>query len=69
MESEDELKEIYTKNRTCYHFDDIIRFWDRDIDFRDTLLDQNLRNERFENFLIYDISKLQNFTDCKTIAY
>ena len=32
MESEDKLKEIDTKNRSCYYFDDIIRFWDKDID-------------------------------------
>ena len=25
MESKNELKEIDTKNRTCYYFDDIIR--------------------------------------------
>ena len=25
MESKDELKEIYIKNRTCYYFDDIMR--------------------------------------------
>ena len=25
MESKDELKEINSKNRTCYYFDDIIR--------------------------------------------
>ena len=56
MENEDELKEIYIKNHTFYYFDDIIRFWDRDIDFSDTLLDENLREERFENILIYDIS-------------
>ena len=24
MESKDELKEIYIKNRTCYYFDDIM---------------------------------------------
>ena len=42
MESKDELKEIDIKNRTCYYFDDIIRFWDRDIDFRDILLDKKL---------------------------
>ena len=42
MESKDELKEIDIKNRTCYYFDDIIRSWDRDIDFRDILLDKKL---------------------------
>ena len=31
MESKDKLKEIDIKNRACYYFRDIIRFWDRDI--------------------------------------
>ena len=35
MESKDELAKIDIKNHTCYYFDDIIRFWDRDIDFCD----------------------------------
>ena len=51
MESKDKLKEIDIKNCTCYHFDDIIRFWDRDI-----LLDKKLYKEKYENILIYDIS-------------
>ena len=42
MESKDKLKEIGIKNRTCYYFDDIIRFWNRDIDFSDILLDEKL---------------------------
>ena len=41
MESKSELKEIDNKNFTCYYFDDIIRFWDRDVDFSDILLDKN----------------------------
>ena len=45
MESKDELKEIYIKNHTRYYFDDIIRFWDRVIDFRDILLDEKLYKE------------------------
>ena len=28
MESDDKLKEINIKNRTCYYFDDIIKFED-----------------------------------------
>ena len=40
MENKDELKEIVTKNCTCYYFDDIIRFWDKDINFSDILLDE-----------------------------
>ena len=42
MKSKDELKEIDIKNRTCYYFDDIIRFWDRVIGFSDILLDEKL---------------------------
>ena len=29
MESKDELKDYDIKNRTCYYFDEIIRFGDR----------------------------------------
>ena len=38
METNDELKEIDIKNRTCYYFDDIIRVID--IDFDHILLDK-----------------------------
>ena len=50
MESKDELKEIYIKNRKCYSFDDIMRIID--IDFSDILFDK----KSYENILIYDIS-------------
>ena len=33
MESNDELKEIHIKNRTCYHFNDIIKTKDFDFSF------------------------------------
>ena len=56
MESKDKLKEIAIKNRACYYFDDIIRFWDRDIDFSNILLDEKLCKEKSKNILIYDIS-------------
>ena len=56
MESKDKLKEIDIKNCMCYYFDDIIRFWDRDIHFCDILLDKKLYKEKYENILIYDIS-------------
>ena len=56
MKSKDELKEIDIKNYTCYYSDDRIRFWDRDIDFSDVLLDENLYKEKYENILVYDIS-------------
>ena len=55
MESKDELKEIDIKNRTCYYFDDMIRFWDRYVEFRNILLDEK-SYETYENILIYDIS-------------
>ena len=55
MDSKNELKEIDIKNRTCYYFDDIIRFLDRDIEFRDILLNEN-SYETYKNILIYDIS-------------
>ena len=50
MESKDELKEIDIKNRTCYYFDDIIRF--RNFVYNNISLDE----KTFENILIYDIS-------------
>ena len=56
MESKDELKEIDIKNRTCFCFDGEIRFWDRDIDFNNILLEEELYKENNENILIYDIS-------------
>ena len=39
----------------CNYFDDIIRFWDRNIDFDDILLDEELY-KKYENILIFDIS-------------
>ena len=48
--------EIDIKNPTCYYFDDIIRFWDRDIDFNDILLSKKLYKEKYQNILIDDIS-------------
>ena len=47
---------IKYKNHTCYNFDHIIRFWRRDIDFSDILLDKTLYKETQENTLIYGIS-------------
>ena len=48
MESKNEFKKIDIENRMCYYSDDIIRFWDRDIDFSDILLDEKLYKERNE---------------------
>ena len=39
-------KKIVIKNRTSYHFDDIIRIWDRDIDFSDILFHEKLHKEK-----------------------
>ena len=44
MDSNDELKEIEIKSRTCYYFDDIIKIEDFDLD--NILIDENLH----ENF-------------------
>ena len=38
MESNDKLKEIDIKNRTCYYFDDIIKM--EDFDFNNMLIDK-----------------------------
>ena len=54
MGSKNELKEI--ENRTWDYFDYIMRFWDRDIDFSDILLDEKLYNKKYENISIYNIS-------------
>ena len=56
MECKDELKEIDIKNCTRCYFDDIIRFWDRDIGFSDSLSDENLYKDKYDNFLIHGIS-------------
>ena len=48
MESKDKLIEIDIKN-------DIIRFLDRDIDFSEILLDEELYKEKYEFFLIHGI--------------
>ena len=32
-----------------------MRVWDKDIDFSDFLLDENLYQQKYENILIYDI--------------
>ena len=56
MESKDKLKETDIKNRTCYYFDDIFRFWDGDIEFSNISLNKNLYKETLKNVLIYDIS-------------
>ena len=56
MERKNELKEIDVKNHACYYFDDIYRFWDRDVNFSDILLVEKLYKEGNQNILVYDIS-------------
>ena len=45
MGSQDELKEIYVKNCTCY-FDDLMRVRDRDIEFSDIVLGKKIYKEK-----------------------
>ena len=49
MESNDELKEIDIKSRTCYYLDDIIKI-------EDFNLGNILMNEKSFIILVYDIS-------------
>ena len=53
MESNDELKEIDIKNRTCYYFGDIMRVVV--IDF-DNISSDKKSYETYKNILIFDIS-------------
>ena len=50
MESNNKLKDIDIKNRTCYYFDDGTRFEDFDLD--DILIDE----KSYKNILVYNIS-------------
>ena len=50
MDSNDELKEIDIENRTCYYFNDMIKFEDFNLD--NILVDE----ESFENILVSGIS-------------
>ena len=68
MERTYKLKEMDIKNCTCYYFDDIFRFWVRDIDFSDILLEEKLYKEKKQKkFNSWHF--IQNFHCCKTIAY
>ena len=60
METDDKLKKIDIKNRTCYHFDDIIKPEDFDLD--NILIDQ----KSYENILVYNIS-YKSLIDCKPL--
>ena len=50
MDSNDKLKEIDIKNRTCYYFDDIFKIDEFNLD--NILIDEKL----YENILFYSIS-------------
>ena len=50
MDSNDELKNIDIRSRTCYYFDDIIKIEDLDLD--NILID----GKSSKNILVYDIS-------------
>ena len=50
MDSNNELKEIHIKNRTCYYFDDIIKI--EDFNLLNTLIDETSNG----NILVYNIS-------------
>ena len=49
MESNDKLKEIDIKNRTCYYFDEIIKIEDFDLD---NIL---IVEKSYKNILVYNI--------------
>ena len=55
------LKNVCSKNRTCYYLDHIIKI--EDFDFDNILLDR----KSYKNILIH--SFIQNFDWCKTAAY
>ena len=48
-ESNDNLKEIDIKNRTCYYFDDVVKIKDFDLD--KLLIDE----KSYEKMLVYNI--------------
>ena len=50
MESNNKLKEIDIKNRTCYYFDDIVKI--KGFDLGNSLTDE----KSYENILVYNIS-------------
>ena len=67
MENKNELKEIAIKNCTCYYFDDMNGFLDRDIDFNDIASGEKLYKKvhKYSNLWHF----IQNFNGCRTIAY
>ena len=49
MNSNNKFKKIYTKNRTCYYSDDMIKI--EEFDTNDVLIDK----KPYKNILIYNI--------------
>ena len=60
MESNDKLKDIDIKNRTCYYFDDITKI--EDFGINKILIDEKL----YENILAYKIS-YKSLIDSKSL--
>ena len=60
MDSNDELKEIDIKNRTCYYFHDIIKIEDFNLD---NIL---IYEKSYENILVHNIS-YKTLTDAKPL--
>ena len=58
MESNNELKQIDIKNRTCYYFDDIMKV--QDMNFIDILCNEKSNNSR---------RLMQSFYGWKAIVY
>ena len=50
MESKDDLEKIHIENHTHYYFGDIMRVWDKDIDFSDILLEKSYIKKNTEIF-------------------
>ena len=62
MDSNDELKEIDFKNRTCYYLDDIIEIEDFNLDST-TLIDE----KSYQSILVYNISQ-KTLIDAKPLC-
>ena len=63
-ESNDELKEVYIKNRMCYYFDDKTRIEDFGLD--NVLLDEKIYEKSYEKISIYEIL-CKNFMGAKLL--
>ena len=65
MGSKDELKDINIKSCTRYYFDNIIKVRDRDIDFSDILLDEEIYKEKYLNLWHF----IQTSTGAKPLRF